>query len=876
MAISYDSGTQTITLNSTAPAAVSTQDLLDTAAIPNNGNEIEITGRVVIESGATFTSDSVEGLVRCQGVTAESGGRLNVGSRTPDFSITYTTAGVVATGDARNDTGLSLVLSGDSAAATAPMDIQSGATIEWTGAVQAEGYILIQDGCTAIFHGTGSVFGVDTNASGAIAQGRIRGIQSIEFRGPGTFTAEASYRADFFADPTFTNGGAYSCQFTPRGAFQAISANLGGGSDLPGDFPNIANVGLINDFVGDAFAGKPMSLRNIATAKTYNVTHNQRGIGASNSAQPATLVYARADITYQDEAGNPVDTRVYTTDEGPTARTGSTVLPATITYRSPTNYWLNSTTVQAPQTDVRNQLNRTLRYDWLTETDGPNDIVTRVLSVGDSPGGNYTDETTGVVGSATETHYRFTTDTMDTMTLRSGAYGFLAAQEDMNTAGHPTANVIVSPLAADPVSTLHAVSRADASTLFTSGGIGTTDDILAVFEFAWQNSSAFMANVENVVGSHRKPWVGIDANGRVDLTDWNITLSSGGNGVVLDTVAMIATINGCNANISQGNAGITIGTNTLSTIGVNVGGDVDFINANSPGIGDVIIVIPQAWIDIPNAQYAIWNGTDFSAGSGALSTLVGNSVTIRGVGAGNSVTAALVHPAYVDVINTVTASATELVTQTLDSPQDNLVFSPDDQTSYDSGDTAASYFVVYTTLDNTLTYTQNMSPNAADTVDPDDGTFMAVHLAMNNDAIGARRLDGRRFNNVVHNFKSNVFGDRYAQVVARTGTSQVIASSQFEATTGPLISYAFSGAVQLEDDATVTQGGSAAGTTTVPSREGFTAPVVNYSIVQGAASAGAATQLDARGVTRNNIGNLGLLAPALDENGNVIPVTPPS
>ena len=113
-------------------------------------------------------------------------------------------------------------------------------------------------------------------------------------------------------------------------------------------------------------------------------------------------------------------------------------------------------------------------------------------------------------------------------------------------------------------------------------------------------------------------------------------------------------------------------------------------------------------------------------------------------------------------------------------------------------------------------------------------------------------------------------GARYAEVVARNGASQVSATSQFVATTGPLLDFAMSTAIGAETGAVTIEGNVASGSVSVASFAGFAADVVNYDIIGGVTSQSINNSLDGRNLTTENVGNLGLLKPARDADRNIL------
>lgn len=873
-----------IILNNTAPATVTTADLF--AAVRAGGSNLNDfghnvyvggsgTGRMIIQNGAHLILDSRIGIFSGPNIEVQNGGTLTIGPVQADYEETIG-GNTITTGDPFQDNGVSAMLYGTNADAltTAAIGVAQGGTFNWNGRLGWEGYLFFAAGSTINIQGGASGLGANTNigqeTTPAQTETRIRANSPLNIDG-GPFLIRGAARADLIVNPAFTNGGSYGVSFTARGAFQSLSAAAQGfapaANDTPADFPDIPNVGLINDFVGDAWGGKAMSLRNIATAdKNYIITHNARG-----SNDPATLIYARADFTFNDSDGNEIDTRVWARDEG-TANRGtsgqpgfSSALPNVISYNGNPDYWLTSRTTPAFGTDVHTGLNRNVLYEWRTMTDGPNDIITRVISRGASSGGNYTSTANGQVPSTNVpfTHYRFTTDNRDTVAFHAAAYGYLAGLQTFATAGHATSNAVTTVLQDDPVVVAAGRDRNNASSFYENGAIGSTDDIINVIAFAYQASAENMRDVEAVVGSHRTPWNGFDANMRVDLTDWNITLNSAAvvnnRAVVFSTGNNTIVINGVDSTLTQGNVGITIGGNTLSLNGVTVPDAVNFIHSGSPGAGDVIFEIPQAWRDLAGAYYAVWDSTDiaFHGLTSAAPTLV----VARNVGAGNTARIALVHPAYNDVIASTVASSLGVVTITPVAPSINPLFSTDANTVYDGSDTAASYFGIY---DGTPTVTPNVAADPGVT-----GERMAVESLIDFSGT-ARRLNGSRANNVFHNFKGNAFGARYAAVAARHGLSPVSATATTGVTSNNLIDFAYAQPALIENGAVVIEGIEGSVQTLQSTRRGYDSPTVDYDIVEGRVISGSGTSLDNRNLTTDNVGNLGLLKPARDAAGNIL------
>ena len=355
------------------------------------------------------------------------------------------------------------------------------------------------------------------------------------------------------------------------------------------------------------------------------------------------------------------------------------------------------------------------------------------------------------------------------------------------------------------------------------------------------------------------------------------------NGMELDFGTQDVTFNGdpsFNFGVSGGQVNLPAsGTldatalfNTIRTTGTVVfsggavqGDNLIIFDSNSPGALDVVFQIPAAWRELAGAYYALTTNSTILE-SGLTTDIPGATLFTNTATAGTEVRLALVHPAYVDVLVTATSNATQVVSVQAGPPVLNPLFSTDANTAYAMGDTAASYFGVY---DGTPAVTPDVP------ADRNDGQFMSVESLMDA-SLANNRINGARMNNIAHNFKGNAFGARYAQVVAINNQSIITATATTSVTIGNQINFAYAQPAAIENGAVVIDGIEGSIQVEQGTRTGFDSPVIDYDIVEGRVVAGSSTSLDARGVTRNNIGNIGLLAPALDENGNVIPVTPPS
>ena len=854
-----------ITINSTAPNPVSTVDLLAASNITATGNIGILNGRIEIQNGGILIFDALEGLIRCNGITIQSFGNCFIGRRDPDYSFTATGGTVVPTGDPRNNDLVALYATGGQVdnVDTAAIGVQANGVLDVTGKALVEGVMLFLPNSDITLRGGGQFLGEDVNNNGTSDNARIRAQTNIDFTGPGTFFVEDTVRSDFFANANFVDGGAFAARFTPRGAFQAVSAQ-NGGTDEPADFPNIANIGLINGFVGDSFNGKPISLRNISTAgRDYIITHNP----PTNPYSPASLIYARMDMNFADEAGNVVDTRLYSIDEGAAARTGgagennSAALPGVISYRDGTGttgaYWLDSHVSNPDQANVRPFLNRQLIYEWLTQTDGTNDIVTRVVSGGLSLGGRYTNAATGVVDNPSAVHYRFTLDNNDSVRVRGGAYGYLAYEDTIQTAGNPTSNVIQNILVTDPVSTLQGHTRAQAEAFYNSGGIDRNSAIVAAIEYAWELSAANMEVVNTAFSGHRKPWSGLDSRNRVDLTGWNITLLTTGTGVTFATgvAGNQIVVSGVDASL-LGDIGITIGsTGTLTAVGIDV--PPNFINSNSPGAGDIVLDIPISWQNIADARYSVWQGTtQLNTDDGLLSAAIqSGQIVIRGIGNTTPVNVSFVSPFINDVRMTITGSATVPIELTVPDAVINPFAVNNADVVFNGTDTAATFFGLY-----------NGTPAVSPVIgaDPDDGTFMSFVTLVPLTQATNRSIDGSQMNNIGFNFKAgSVFEDRYAKVVARNGLNQIFATSRDEVAFEPTMRFAFTMSSEVEGGSIRFLGTDTTGTTTAPapSLSRPAAPDINYDIIQTRVG----TVMSNRNVTAENIRRLGLNIP-IEEN----------
>ena len=380
------------------------------------------------------------------------------------------------------------------------------------------------------------------------------------------------------------------------------------------------------------------------------------------------------------------------------------------------------------------------------------------------------------------------------------------------------------------------------------------DQLYAAIQYDWARNQDMTANIVVTVNGMELDFGSQDITFNGDPT-FNFGVSGGQVNIpatgTLDATALFNTIRTTGQVVFSG--------------GAVQGDNLIIIDANSPGALDVVFQIPSAWRELAGAYYALTTNSTILE-SGLTTDLTGATLFTSTASAGTEVRLALVHPAYVDVLVTAMSNATQVVEVQAGQPVLNPLFSTDANTSYPDGVTAASYFGVY---DGTPAVTPNVP------ADRNDGQFMSVESLMDA-SLSTNRINGTRMNNIAHNFKGNAFGARYAQVVAINNQSVITATATTGVTIGNQINFAYAQPAAIENGAVVIDGIEGSIQVEQGTRTGFDSPVIDYDIVEGRVVAGSSTSLDARGVTRNNIGNIGLLAPALDENGNVIPVTPPS
>ena len=445
--------------------------------------------------------------------------------------------------------------------------------------------------------------------------------------------------------------------------------------------------------------------------------------------------------------------------------------------------------------------------------------------------------------------------------MRARAYGVIIPdtvtidplEQHQQVTGLTTSTATRIEYAADP--NVGTVTETEAANIVNNlNDITSVDQIYAAIQYDWVHNQDMTAAIAVTVngmeldfGSQDVTFNG-DPSFNFGISGGQVNLPSSGT---LDATALFNTIR-------------TTGTVVFSG-GAVQGDNLIIIDANSPGALDVVFQVPSAWRELAGAYYALTTNSTILE-SGLTTDIPGATLFTNTATAGTEVRLALVHPAYVDVLVTATSNATQVVSVQAGSPVINPLFSTDANTAYATGDTAASYFGVY-----------DGTPNVTPTVpaDRNDGQFLSVESLMDA-SLANNRINGARMNNIAHNFKGNAFGARYAQVVAINNQSVITATATTGVTIGNQINFAYAQPASIENGAVVINGIEGSLQVQQGTRTGFDSPVVDYDIVQGRVVAGSSTALDARGVTRNNIGNIGLLAPALDENGNVIPVTPPS
>ena len=566
MAISVASN-GVVTINATAPATVSTQDLInDTAVFTPTQNTLDATNRVVsiagliIQNGATLIADDEEGTLVIEGTTnMTAGSTLDIGRLTDDFE---------GTGVGKQTDGLSIKFGGVwTNAGTA--NWYAGASWQATDAHQ------FNNGGTTNFFGGSWLIG-DTNATGT-SRFRINTGHTLNFDGniagtpdQGIFTIRGRSRFDILNNNstiTFTNNGGFTADYTDRAAFQVVL-----GTQLY-EFFGVGSRGLPNNFVCDAFQDAQLKIRNPGTAGArYNITHNNAQLTNSWSFltqdyNPIALdsnrnVIQNAFFYAIDNVGTAGGT-----DQADRRAAG----PATMDWNGSNN----TDPVFGGSPDAR--YNSQIVYEGLTGADGRivnagenrvtgaadatgrgHEMVTRLLIGGSSGGGVFSDANPNQGGVAT--NYRWTTDNNDTAMTRWAAYGKLRTEINVNLigTGAPIDNSPVLP--DDPV--VDAINRtaAQAATAF-AGSVASSNDLIAVIEHyqtpqtGTDNASLFRFSDTTA----EKAWTGI-TGGAVVFPNRVLALVQTGNGVSYDGPSNAITVNGVDTAFTESAVNLDLGS----------------------------------------------------------------------------------------------------------------------------------------------------------------------------------------------------------------------------------------------------------------------------------------------------------------------------
>ena len=368
------------------------------------------------------------------------------------------------------------------------------------------------------------------------------------------------------------------------------------------------------------------------------------------------------------------------------------------------------------------------------------------------------------------------------------------------------------------------VTRAQALDIVDNGSnFDNIDQVYAAIQYNWAVNQPLSENIPVTVNGTELDF------GSLNVNFGNTAFGIGSGAISLPFSGSVD--GGTLFNIIRTTGAVTFANGATQGDGLTV------LDSNAPGAEDIVFSVPSAWRTLAGAYYATFTGSAIV--NHGLTSSIGSSVVVSTSSPGTVARLALVHPDYADVIVSGTSNNTNAVTVVAGDPVINPTRAVASDNTYPVGTTAASYFGVYTTLDN------DISPVVA--IDPNDGTSMSVRSLITASS-PELRLSGSRFNEVVYGFKGGVFGARYAQLVARSGVSHITSTSIFGATTSASIDYAFITEVVTQSGQANIEGTIGTQNVNAASHSEFVAAQVDYDIIQ----ARSGTALDERLLDRAN------------------------